>query len=103
MSSRNSSGARACRVSKKRRSGSAASANKTAAEPAQRGRAAGLIAQHNQRGANMDQQPGVPAPYPESDAGRGRDLRTLTHILYALYALHWFTGGISIIVAVIIA
>jgi uncharacterized membrane protein len=51
----------------------------------------------------MEQQPGVPATYPESDAGRARDLRTLTHILYALYALHWFTGGISIVVAVIIA
>jgi len=51
----------------------------------------------------MEQRPEAPMPYPGSDAGRARDLRPLTHILYGLYALHWFTGGISIIVAVIIA
>lgn len=51
----------------------------------------------------MEQRPEAPMPYPGSDAGRARDMRTLTHILYGLYALHWFTGGISIIVAVIIA
>ncbi|WP_206950939.1 DUF4870 family protein [Trinickia acidisoli] len=49
----------------------------------------------------MEQRPDTPVSYPTSTAGG--DLRTLTHILYALYALHWFTGGISIIVAVIIA
>ncbi|HZZ11544.1 MAG TPA: hypothetical protein VFE79_12715 [Paraburkholderia sp.] len=36
----------------------------------------------------------------ESD--RERSLRTLTHVLYALYAVHWLTGGISILIAVII-
>ncbi len=46
-------------------------------------------------------QPGTPVSYRAPDAGR--DMRTLTHILYGLYALHWFTGGISIIVAIIIA
>ncbi|CAB3705391.1 DUF4870 family protein [Trinickia soli] len=51
----------------------------------------------------MEQRPGTPTPYTGSEIGRERDLRTLTHILYGLYALHWFTGGISIIVAVIIA
>ncbi|MGN6666757.1 MAG: DUF4870 family protein [Trinickia sp.] len=46
-------------------------------------------------------EPGAPVSYRTPDAGR--DMRTLTHILYGLFALHWFTGGISIIVAVIIA
>ena len=49
----------------------------------------------------MEQQPGTPISYRAPDAGR--DMRTLTHILYGLFALHWFTGGISIIVAIIIA
>jgi len=49
----------------------------------------------------MDQRPGTPVIYPTPEAGR--DLRTLTHILYGLFALHWFTGGISIIVAIILA
>jgi uncharacterized membrane protein len=51
----------------------------------------------------MDQRPDAPAVYPGSYPGRERDLRPLTHILYGLYAVHWFTGGISIVVAVIIA
>lgn len=34
-----------------------------------------------------------------ADADR---VRTLTHVLYGLYALHWFTGGISGLVAIII-
>ncbi|WP_025601889.1 DUF4870 family protein [Burkholderia sp. WSM2230] len=33
---------------------------------------------------------------------RERSLRTLTHVLYALYAVHWLTGGLTIIVAIII-
>ena len=49
----------------------------------------------------MEQRPGVPVSYPTPDA-KG-DLRTLIHILYGLFALHWFTGGISIVVAIIIA
>lgn len=48
----------------------------------------------------MEQRPDMPVSYPSPDA-RG-DLRTLTHILYGLFALHWFTG-ISIIIAVILA
>lgn len=51
----------------------------------------------------MDQRPGEPASYALPEAGRGRDLRMLTHILYALYALHLFTGGVSILVGVIVA
>lgn len=49
----------------------------------------------------MDQRPNTPVSYRTSDAGG--DMRTLTHILYALFALHWFTGGISVIIAIIIA
>jgi uncharacterized membrane protein len=36
----------------------------------------------------------------ESD--RARSLRTLTHVLYALYAVHWLTGGITGLIAIII-
>ena len=36
------------------------------------------------------------------DADREHSIRTLTHVLYALYAVHWFTGGISGLVAIII-
>lgn len=46
-----------------------------------------------------------PAPYLTvngADAERERSIRTLTHVLYALYALHWFTGGISALIAVIV-
>jgi uncharacterized membrane protein len=49
----------------------------------------------------MEQRPDTPVLYPSPEAGR--DLRTLTHILYALFALHWFTGGLSILVAIILA
>lgn len=51
----------------------------------------------------MEQRPGVPVTYPTPTPNTGRDMRTLTHVLYALFALHWFTGGVSIIIAVIIA
>lgn len=33
---------------------------------------------------------------------RERSLRTLTHVLYALYAVHWLTGGLTIVIAIII-
>ena len=29
-----------------------------------------------------------------TESDRERSLRTLTHVLYALYAVHWLTGGI---------
>ncbi len=52
----------------------------------------------------MDDQGGrSPASYggtPDTDRERG--IRTLTHVLYGLYALHWFTGGISGLVAIIV-
>lgn len=37
-----------------------------------------------------------------AEADRERGLRTLTHVLYALYAVYWLTGGISVLVAVIV-
>jgi uncharacterized membrane protein len=36
------------------------------------------------------------------EADRERSIRTLTHVLYALYAVHWITGGVSGLVAIII-
>jgi uncharacterized membrane protein len=33
---------------------------------------------------------------------RERSLRTLTHVLYGLYAVHWLTGGLTILIAIII-
>jgi uncharacterized membrane protein len=40
--------------------------------------------------------------YSEPDNERTRKLRTLTHVLYALYAVHWLTGGVTGIIALII-
>lgn len=36
------------------------------------------------------------------DAERLAGLRRLTHILYALYAIFWLTGGITALIAIII-
>ncbi|MFC5431350.1 DUF4870 family protein [Paraburkholderia denitrificans] len=36
------------------------------------------------------------------DAERLRSLRTFTHVLYALYAIYWLTGGISVLIAIIL-
>jgi uncharacterized membrane protein len=49
-------------------------------------------------------QGGYPPPsYPgELDAERERSLRTLTHVLYGLYAVHYLTGGVSGLIAIII-
>jgi uncharacterized membrane protein len=48
--------------------------------------------------------PSYPSPVvqdpPESE--RLRSLRTLTHVLYALYAAYWLTGGLTVLVAIII-
>jgi uncharacterized membrane protein len=47
-------------------------------------------------------------PYPQPvhqdspEFERLRSLRTLTHILYALYATYWLTGGITVLIAIII-
>ncbi|WP_244815077.1 hypothetical protein [Caballeronia sp. Lep1P3] len=47
-------------------------------------------------------------PYPPpvyrkpAQAERERGLRTLTHVLYALYASYWLTGGLTVLVAIII-
>ncbi len=49
---------------------------------------------------------GVPAPvnYPgaQSAEERDRSLKILTHVLYGLYAIHWFTGGVTALVAIIV-
>lgn len=37
-----------------------------------------------------------------ADSERLSGLRTLTHVLYGLYALHWLTGGITGLIAIII-
>jgi uncharacterized membrane protein len=37
---------------------------------------------------------------PESE--RLRSLRTLTHVLYGLYAAYWLTGGLTVLIAIII-
>jgi uncharacterized membrane protein len=49
-------------------------------------------------------QGGYPPPSYQSalELDRQRSLRTLTHVLYALYAVYWLTGGVSILVAIII-
>jgi uncharacterized membrane protein len=36
------------------------------------------------------------------EVSRLRGLRTLTHILYTLYAVHWLTGGFTALIAIII-
>lgn len=36
------------------------------------------------------------------DAERLAGLRRLTHILYALYAIFWLTGGITALIAIIV-
>jgi uncharacterized membrane protein len=47
-------------------------------------------------------------PYPQPvhqqspETERLRSLRTLTHVLYALYATYWLTGGVTVLIAIII-
>ncbi|WP_322106136.1 DUF4870 family protein [Paraburkholderia sp. J41] len=36
------------------------------------------------------------------DAERLRSLRTFTHVLYGLYAVYWLTGGVSVLIAIIL-
>ncbi|PCE29509.1 DUF4870 family protein [Burkholderia ubonensis] len=44
-----------------------------------------------------------PPPVPGSaESERLNGLRTLTHVLYGLYAVHWLTGGITGLIAIII-
>ncbi|CAG4908036.1 DUF4870 family protein [Paraburkholderia gardini] len=49
-------------------------------------------------------QGGYPPPSYQSttEIDRQRSLRTLTHILYGLYAIYWLTGGLTALVAIII-
>jgi uncharacterized membrane protein len=52
---------------------------------------------------NQPYEPYPPPVYRDSiDPERLRSMRTLTHILYALYAIHWLTGGLTGLVAIII-
>jgi uncharacterized membrane protein len=52
---------------------------------------------------NQPYEPYPPPVYQDTtDPERLRSMRTLTHILYALYAIHWFTGGLTGLVAIII-
>ena len=49
----------------------------------------------------------TPSQFPPSyqgaaDSERLSGLRTLTHVLYALYAVHWLTGGVTGLIAIII-
>lgn len=44
-----------------------------------------------------------PNPYaPMSDTEQAQSQRKLTHVLYALYALFWLTGGVTALIAIII-
>ncbi|KVO79511.1 hypothetical protein WK66_11120 [Burkholderia ubonensis] len=49
----------------------------------------------------------TPSQFPPSVPGsteseRVNGLRTLTHVLYGLYAVHWLTGGVTGLIAIII-
>ncbi|MFW2274834.1 MULTISPECIES: DUF4870 family protein [Burkholderia cepacia complex] len=44
----------------------------------------------------------TPAVSGAAEAERLNGLRTLTHVLYGLYAIHWLTGGVTGIIAIII-
>ena len=48
-------------------------------------------------------QGGYPPPTYRNalESERDRSARTLTHVLYALYAVYWLTGGISVLIAII--
>ena len=43
-----------------------------------------------------------PAYQNSAEAERQRGLRTLTHSLYGLYAAYWLTGGLTVLIAIII-
>jgi len=47
---------------------------------------------------------GYPPPSYQStlESDRQRSLRTLTHVLYALYAVYWLSGGVTALIAIII-
>jgi uncharacterized membrane protein len=47
-----------------------------------------------------DEQPAPTMPAELSAESDG--LRTLTHVLYALYAIFWLTGGVTALVAIIV-
>lgn len=51
---------------------------------------------------NQSYEPYPPVYHNNGDAPDSERLRTLTHVLYALYALYWLTGGLTVLVAIII-
>jgi uncharacterized membrane protein len=52
---------------------------------------------------NQPYEPYPPPVYENSaESERMRGLRTLTHVLYALYAAYWLTGGLTVLIAIII-
>jgi uncharacterized membrane protein len=52
---------------------------------------------------NQPYEPYPPPVYQDSaEADRLRGLRTLTHVLYGLYAAYWLTGGLTVLVAITI-
>ena len=52
---------------------------------------------------NQSYEPYPPPVYQNSpESERQRSLRTLTHVLYALYAAYWLTGGLTVLIAIII-
>jgi uncharacterized membrane protein len=52
---------------------------------------------------NESYEPYPPPAYQTPDeAERQRGLRKLTHVLYGLYAAYWLTGGLTVLIAIII-
>jgi uncharacterized membrane protein len=39
---------------------------------------------------------------PLQESGSNHGVRTLTHVLYGLYAVHWLTGGLTSLIALVI-
>jgi uncharacterized membrane protein len=50
----------------------------------------------------MNQSYPTPVVQDPPESERLRSLRTLTHVLYGLYAAYWLTGGITVLIAIII-
>jgi uncharacterized membrane protein len=51
---------------------------------------------------NRPYEPYPPVVQNSSDPERLRNMRTFTHVLYALYAVYWLTGGLTGLVAIIL-
>ncbi|BBP97426.1 hypothetical protein BSFA1_25550 [Burkholderia sp. SFA1] len=51
---------------------------------------------------NRPYEPYPPVIQNSTDPERLRNIRTFTHVLYALYAVYWLTGGLTGLVAIIL-